>query len=108
MLVHNEKMENKTDKIEAFFNRLDALLDKYPILERLSMILFVVGVICYIIWRILVHVIATIIWMVTAFIELCLIPVYCLTWLLFGKFPMFKMHIFVLERLKLFHLIYSK
>ena len=101
-------MEQKIDKIEAFFNGLDTLMEKYPIIERLLAILFAIGFVCWLVWCVIKHIIASIIWMITGTMEICLIPVYCVTWLLFGIFPMFKMHIFVLEKLKLFDLIYKK
>ena len=101
-------MEQKIDKIEAFFNGLDNIMNKYPIIERLIAVLFLIGGICWILWYILRHIIASIVWMVTGTMELCLIPVYCLTWLLFGKFPMFEIHEFVLKKLNLFDLIYKK
>ncbi len=101
-------MDKVVDTILSLFDKLEKSMEKYPIIKRLLSILLVVGVICWIVWKIAVAFFAVIVWFVTATIEICLMPVHFLIWLFIGKFPMFNMHFFVLKKLKIHDICYAK
>jgi len=87
--------------------KINNIIENNKFMARIFIILYVFGIILYFVWRIVVNFIAAIVWFVTAIIEICLMPVYFLVWLFIGKFPMFKMHDYILKKLNFYDKVYE-
>lgn len=108
MAVKENTIDKIADVIISFFDKLEKAIDKYPIVGRLLSILLVVGIILYGLSWLVWGFTSCIVWFVTSIVEICLMPVYFFIWLCIGKFPMFIMHEYILKKLKMYNLVYTK
>jgi len=108
MVVKDTWIDKIADTILSFFDKLEKSIEKHPIIGRLLSILLVIGIICWLGWKLAFGIITVFVWFTTAMIEIGLMPIHFIIWLSIGKFPMFDMHEYILKKLGMFDLVYSK